>query len=462
MSFIFQDKNFLNLLYKMAQETESAARLAPLSEDLVNKIFDNIKQQKESSKFKSITGKEVKDRASETEAAFDQPSVKDLSNLDVFLGFCRRAGVKVSDKDIVIDYSETTPQGDGWKPYPAQSPKFYVNVPGLSLYLEFLKSSEDYKTNRVYIYMLGELIRDAKSAFGIEVSTLEDTVIANLNKQIDIAKTLGENNGNIQLKLGDLRDFPAWYKKNGISVISQGGGIQPEKDAQCALLKYLHEKLENPEHRSSIKACAGNLGCPISNWTVSTTPQPSQPQSPTAPGVAAPSSSAALSQSGKVALDNLIRILKGGGPFYYDRVFIGRGRSDRSTASLVSFCNNCEIYFESMKEASSDPGAKQNFNILASDSVEAGDFVWNLYQASQAYELRRAQRTSVYNVDQSNLNFLFRNGVVGMDGTLNLIRAVDELNNLGVFNAQQINHAESRHTVESVRLANLIQSGGRR
>jgi hypothetical protein len=248
MSFILQDKNILNLIYKMAQEE---AMPAAVDEEVINELFDNLFTYSPS-KAALLTGG----------GSWKSVKIHNLSSLESLLTTMKDLEIKIGDKPCVDDNPRSGLDADSY----GRSGKFYVNKEGLKIYIkDILLRSPSYERDPLYRALLGYRIKEANDAFrlGIEVpEPSKDQSIFKFKNIIDLDKNLSSNKGEIDLFVSNLDNLKKWTEYNSISI-SKSTNLVLDDDKACAFLRYLYARPELTSFKSNIGAAANKINCTL-------------------------------------------------------------------------------------------------------------------------------------------------------------------------------------------------------
>lgn len=299
MSFIFQDKNILNLIYKLAADPEPQSPAVPAS--LIKSLFNNLSKYKPT-EFSLLSG----------EGQFASVSIQSLSSLTSLIeNLAVINKVKFKGESLAYRALDVPPnlKKDLYKTYKT----YYVYPEGLKNYLKLLLSSPDYRAKPLYREMLNRLIGEANKelSLGLEVPDVKDQEIYKFKSSIDLGQVIQNNSGDKSLSLSNLNKLSEWLTKNSITIVSDGKPIDNEASKICSFLQYLFNNF--PRFQDQIQASATQNNC----GTLQAAPgqqTPAQPGKASAPG-GAPGGNAALAVM-------LQKELESGAPYYDEDAII--------------------------------------------------------------------------------------------------------------------------------------------
>jgi hypothetical protein len=253
MSFILQDKNILNLIYKMAQEAMPAA----VDEEVIDELFANLSTYSPS-EAALLRG----------EGSWKSVRIHNLSSLESLLTTMKDLKIKIGDKPCVDDSPQFGLDADSY----GRSGKFYVNKEGLKIYIkDILLRSPSYERDPLYRALLGYRIKEANDAFGLGIEVPEpskDQSIFKFKDIIDLNKNLNSNKGKIDLFVSNLDNLKKWTQDNSISI-SKSTNLVLDNDAPCAFLQYLYAQPELTSFKSNIEAAAKKIDCTLPSASAS-------------------------------------------------------------------------------------------------------------------------------------------------------------------------------------------------
>jgi len=444
MSFIYNDKNILNLIRKMAVEVQSDGG-PKVSENLINKLFENLRKST-SDDTSSLKG----------DGGFNSVSISNIANLENYLSFLNSKNVTFSGSPIA---STTVPANNSasYKSYKLTDRDFFVHLDGLKNHVLLLFKSPDYKTRPLYREMLGRLVAQIKVAFGIDIPLPDmgdDTEIIRLPADVNIDRPYSP--GDKILRVKDLANFKSWFDGNISSVKQNGKDFSPKDNGLCPLLEYIHKNVSSAENKAKILACGQANKCP---WAGS---GPSTPQS-TVPSGGASQPGGGSSMPGNIndAFRKITAILESGGPFYRGEIRFGSGNNDTDSNTLFSFINNCIIYFSYLEKSGSDQNTQEQSSILSIlyrsksilDSVKG--FTGNqmvITRTTTIPSLLTMPKDEYSKADRQNKLYTAKSV---LDDILDAVRLVcQHLNKMNLLDAQKSNQIENKNLLDQLFIAN--------
>jgi hypothetical protein len=311
MSFIFKDKNILELIYKFADVESGTFSNTKVPAPVIEKLFDNLMSYSPS-QSSLLSG----------EDQWKSATVPSLSSLSACLDHIKLYKIKYSNQEIVPSSSAIMQDPNVGKLYKSYQ-NYSVYPEGLKNYLELLLTSPDYKNKALYRELLGNLIDEANKAFGlgIKLPDYKDDIIWKFNeKSIDVSESLQFNSGPKPLRVSDLKNMGPWL--TGMSIVEHSENIA-SSDILCRFLQYLYTRDNLSAFHNQILDAARTAQC---KWVNQITPSPTTGDKKDAPTVTTsrPEKSEAGSAFGHQLRD---LILKDFAPFYsHDQIIFRQGR----------------------------------------------------------------------------------------------------------------------------------------
>lgn len=352
MSFIYNDKNFMNLVVNFNKKAQDASTTSDEKVKTIQNILDKVFERLKGTNLNAVKFQKIDKFISDL-------APTNMVNLDGFLFYLSKEKSEYQGKLIVTKemqgYQGTSPPG-----YVFYKNEYRVNVIGLKGTLDYLKKSETYQKNSLFKTMLDALYASAESeikGFKDASSSLEIEPVFDFKQEINLDQRIESNRGTIQLttqNLSDPNSLVKWLSDNRIRIKEKGKDITNDRNVLCNFAIYLYEQVTEEKFKSVCRGLIDKIpGCTIS-------------------GASGTSGAAGGALGGttitdankKEAKDTLIAILNQDGPMYINQIKFN---------VIIKFLDSLAILFPN-RDINSDKDVFEGFSkLLNSSLLNSGD-----------------------------------------------------------------------------------------
>lgn len=414
MSFIYNDKNFMDLIYGFNKKADPI----PVSDDKVKQIqgiVDKVFSRLSNTNLNAVKYQKIDEFLGDL-----KPST--MYSLENFLIYLNNKKSEYPSGKIIVTTSMPTYHGATAPGYMFYKNEYHVNVSGLKGYLEYLKKSETYEKNSLFKAMVDALYKSAETEItGFkDSSATEVEIVHSFGNPIFLDRNIEENRGNILLLTTDLEggdSLKKWITNNKIAIKESDKDITSTQDVICKFAQYLYKNVD-----SKFKSACESLIKKIPNCTV-----PGAGTSGATGQTIGGTTTVELNK--KEAKDVLIGIFRANGPMYLNQIKFD---------VINKFLDNLFILTED-SHINSEKQVFQNFsNLLGADIIESGDpaSIVSIFDPSNATiinetnNLAMDKRTGRSNVDTSREINKLKTSIQNMRGhiykALNILYGGDQ------------------------------------